>query len=50
VYTSLQEIPEGEEEKNGDLFPEEGKDEEINRSYQSEEAIKTEDQREMTAE
>ena len=40
IYTSIVEVPEGEEEeKKDDVFPEEEDDK---RSYQSEEAIKPE--------
>jgi hypothetical protein len=43
IYTSIVEVPEGEEEeKKEEMFPEEDDEEDDKRSYQSEEAIKPE--------
>ena len=43
IYTSIVEVPEGEEEeKKEEMFPEEDEEEDDKRSYQSEEAIKPE--------
>ena len=43
IYTSIVEVPEGEEEeKKEEMFPEKDEEEDDKRSYQSEEAIKPE--------